>query len=121
MRACCIYVAYYYRHNLALGASIVPVDSCAQNEELYFPFDCIVRGSSAGACANRFRPSQSLPAPTIRATFFRTAQNAEQRDLPRVQRTARHEPKRSHAEFRPPASFAFRTQTITSIARMKRK
>jgi hypothetical protein len=68
-----------------------------------------------------FRSSQSLPALTIGATFFRTTRNAEQRDLPRIQRTARHEPKLSHAEFQPPASFAFRTQTITSTARMKRK
>ena len=68
-----------------------------------------------------FRSSRSLPALTIGAISFRTTRNAEQRDLLRIQRPARHEPKVSHAEFQPPASFAFRTQTITSTARMKRK
>jgi hypothetical protein len=49
----------------------------------------------------------SIPVPVL-AIFacphdwspsFRTTRNGEQRDLPRIQRAARHEPKLSHAEF----------------------
>jgi non-heme chloroperoxidase len=68
-----------------------------------------------------FRSSQSLPALTIGAASFPTTRDAEQRDLPRIQRAARREPNLSHEEFQPLASFAFRTQTITSTARMNRK
>jgi hypothetical protein len=68
-----------------------------------------------------FRSLRSLPALTTGATSFRTTRNAEQRDLLLIRRPARHKPRVSHAEFQPPASFAFRTQTITSTARMRRK
>jgi hypothetical protein len=68
-----------------------------------------------------FRSLRSLHVLTIGATSIRTARNAEQRELLRIQRPARREPKVSHAEFQPPASFAFRTQTTTFTARMRRK
>ena len=86
-----------------------------------------IRGRSQLRRARSTRPSPNsrsllfLRALTIGAASFRKTRNADLRDLPRIRRPARHAPKASQREFQPPASFAFRTQTITSTARMKRK
>src|SRR5580704_784782 len=46
-------------HNVAdWEATIVPGESCAQNEEIIFSLDCIARDFSEGACADGFLTAQ---------------------------------------------------------------